>query len=85
MKTIFDFVTLGLFAGLAVLYLQRSASAEPDPVAIWKYGLAAIGCGVADYLGDHDQRIASMFVFAAVVIFSLAMLHPFSRGPSGRQ
>jgi hypothetical protein len=82
LKSVFDVVTLGLFAGLAILYLQRSASAEPDPVPIWKYGIAAVGCGVADYLGDHDQQIASILVFAAVVIFSLAMLHPFSRGPS---
>lgn len=82
MKTIFDLVTLALFAGLAILYLQRSASAAPDPVATWKYAIAAIGCAVADYLGDHDQQIASILIFAAVVIFSLATLHPFRRGPS---
>ena len=81
MKTIFDFVTLALFAGLAILYLQRSASAAPDPVATWKYAIAAIGCAVADYLGDHDQQIASILIFVAVVIFSLAILHPFRRGP----
>jgi hypothetical protein len=82
LKTIFDLVTLALFAGLAILYLQRSASAAPDPVATWKYAIAAIGCAAADYLGDHDQQIASILIFAAVVIFSLAMLNPFRRGPS---
>jgi hypothetical protein len=82
LKTIFDFLTLALFAGLAILYLQRSASSTPDPTALWKYALAAIGCAAADYLGNHDQTVASVLVFAATVIFSLVMLRPFSRGPS---
>ena len=82
MKSIYDLVSIILFAGLAVLYLQRSASREPDSVALWNYAVAAVGCAVADYLGNHDQPVASVLSFIALIIFSIFMLRPFSQGPS---
>jgi hypothetical protein len=77
MKTIYDLVSMIAFAGLAILYLQRSASSSPDPVALWKYAVAAIGCGLADYFGDHGMVIASIATFGALALFSVAMLKPF--------
>ena len=79
MKTLFDVVSLILFAGLAVLFLQRSTSNEDDPVALWKYGVAAVGCAVADYLGNQGQAIAAIIIFVLDVAFSAFMLNPFSR------
>ena len=83
MKTLFDVVSLILFAGLAVLFLQRSSSKDHDPVALWKYGVAAAGCAVADYLGNQGQVVAAILLFAADVAFSALMLNPFSRPPHG--
>ncbi len=82
MKTLYDLVSVILFAGLAILYLQRSARREPDPVALWKYAVAAIGCALADYLGNHDQGIAAVVVFIALIVFSFFMLGPFTPGSS---
>ena len=81
MKTIYDVIAIGLFAGLAILFLQRSASHDPDPIPIWKYGLPAVGCAVADYLGNHDQAILSIILFVGVAGFSVMMLRPFHQGP----
>ena len=81
MKTLFDVVSLILFAGLAVLFLQLSTSNEDDPVALWKYGVAAVGCAVADYLGNQGQVIAAIAVFVLDVAFSAFMLKPFPRPP----
>jgi hypothetical protein len=81
-KTIYDLIAVGMFAGLAILFLQRSASQTPDPLPIWKYAVPAIGCAVADYLGDHNQMIAAVVLFIAVVAYSVIMLRPFQRGPS---
>jgi len=75
-------LTLAMFAGLAILYLQRSSSLTADPTPLWRYALAATGCALANYLGNHGQTIASILVLAAVVIFILVMLRPFSRPPS---
>jgi hypothetical protein len=77
MKTIYDLVSMIAFAGLAILYLQRSASSSPDPVALWKYAVAAFGCELADYFGDHGMPLASIATFVALAIFSVAMLKPF--------
>ncbi len=82
MKTIYDVIAIGLFAGLAILFLQRSASREEDPIPIWKYGVPAVGCALADYLGNHDEAIASIGIFLAVAVFSIIALRPFHRDPS---
>ena len=53
MDTIYDWVTVALFAGLIVLFLQRS-SAEGEPQdSIWQYLVASIGCAIANYLGNN--------------------------------
>jgi hypothetical protein len=77
MKNIYDLVSIIAFAGLAILYLQRSASESPDPVALWKYAAAAFGCALADYFGDHGMAIASILTFVALAVFSVTMLKPF--------
>lgn len=79
MKSIFDVVSIALFAGLAILYLQRSASKEADPIALWKYAVAAVGCAVADFLGNNDQALLSVAMFVFVVVFSVLMLKPFTQ------
>ncbi len=71
-----------MFAGLAILYLQRSASEEKDEVALWKYAAAAVGCAVANYLGNHEQPVAAGAAFVALILFSLIALKPFNQGSS---
>ena len=82
MKTIYDLISIGIFAGLAILFLQRSASSVPDSIPIWKYAIPAVGCAVGDYLGNNDQAIASIVVFLAVVVYSVMLLKPFHQDPS---
>jgi hypothetical protein len=77
LKTIYDVISIVMFAGLAIIFLQRSASRSPDSIPIWKYGIPAIGCAVGDYLGNHDQMIASIAIFLAVAGFSIMILRPF--------
>jgi len=77
MKNIYDLISIIAFAGLAILYLQRSASPSPDTVALWKYAVAAVGCALADYFGDHGMVIASIVTFIALALFAFAMLKPF--------
>ena len=79
MKSIYDLVSLCLFAGLAILFLQRSASSKPDRVALWRYGVAGLGCAAADVLGNNGYQIAAIAALAAVVAFSVVMLKPFER------
>lgn len=82
-KTIYDVVSIIIFAGIAILYLHRSAAQEPDPTALWKYAVAAGGCALADYLGNHDEVFAAVLIFVALIVFCVVMLQPFKRGPQG--
>ena len=79
MKTISDLVSVFLFVGIAILYLQRSASDEPDRVAIWKYAAVAIGCAVSNTLSNKGHPIAGGVLFVGVAAAYLIVLKPFER------
>ena len=79
MKSIYDVVSLILFAGVALLFLQRSAEEERDSVPLWRYAVAAAGCAAGDLAGNDGIPIAAAVAFLATGAFSLFMLKPFSR------
>ena len=80
MKTVFDIVSVIIFVGIAILYLQRSASEEQDKVALWKYAVAAVGCAVSNYLGNNGYAIPAAIVTIGVVAVFIFLLKPFDRG-----
>ena len=53
MSTIHDWVTVALFAGLIGLFLQRSVGDETEHDAFCPYIVAAIGCALVNWLGNH--------------------------------
>jgi len=78
METIYDWVSLAIFAGLIVLFLQRSTSdrAEKDVSLLYYLG-AGVGCAVADYAGNHDQNVIAILLLAATIAFIIFYLKPF--------
>jgi hypothetical protein len=79
MQTIFDWVTMAVFSGLVVLYLNRSMAPEEKQDNIYHYGPPALGCAIANYLGNHDQRMVAIAIIIAVVGYILFFLHPFGK------
>lgn len=78
METVFDWVSLAIFAGLIVLFLQRSTSERLEKDAPLYYYLGAgAGCAVGDYLGNHGQELLAGLVLAATVAFIIFYLKPF--------
>ena len=79
METPYDWITLGIFAGLIVLFMQRSTSeAEPVNDPLWMYLAAGGGCGVANYLGNEGSNILAILVIVLTVAFIFHYLKPFS-------
>ncbi len=78
METIYDWVSLAIFAGLIVLFLQRSTSerAEKDVSLLYYLG-AGVGCAVADYAGNQGQDIIAILLVAATLAFIIFYLKPF--------
>ncbi|MEO5494554.1 MAG: XrtV sorting system accessory protein [Sphingomonas sp.] len=52
METVWDWVTIICFGGLVVLMLQRSVE-ERTRDHLMEYLFPALGCAVANYLGNH--------------------------------
>jgi hypothetical protein len=90
-ETVYDWVTVAVFAGLIVLFLQRS-SAEGEPQdSIWQYLAASIGCAVANYLGntaikngvggtvDYLNHALAVVVLLGTLGYVWFALKPFNR------
>ncbi|HVH88156.1 MAG TPA: hypothetical protein VM912_15650 [Terriglobales bacterium] len=78
MQTVYDWVTLAIFAGLIVLFLQRSTSDRGEKDASLLYYLGAgVGCAAANYLGNHGQDLGAIALLLATVAFIIFYLKPF--------
>lgn len=85
MKTIYDLLTMAIFAGLVVLFLQRSTAAEPRD-HMYQYAPPAIGCAVANYVGNQaversNNVLAGLAIgiILAVIAYILYVLKPFNQ------
>jgi hypothetical protein len=81
METIYDWASLAIFAGLIVLFLQRSVSerAQKDASLVYYLG-AGVGCAVANYFGNHGQDLVAILLLVATVLFIIMCLKPFKLG-----
>lgn len=81
METVWDWVTIFCFGGLVVLMLQRSVE-ERTRDHLMEYLFPAVGCGVANYLGNHysDIGAAAVLVLVAAYVFKVLKFPPI--GPN---
>lgn len=75
METVYDWVTMAIFAGLVVLFLQRSSADEPVD-SIWSYLGAGVGCAVANYIGNEGQHLLAVVAVVATLAFIFIVLKP---------
>ncbi|MGB5078954.1 MAG: XrtV sorting system accessory protein [Sphingorhabdus sp.] len=73
METIWDWMTVFAFAGLATLLLQRSTEEEPRD-ELWQYFPSCIGCAVTNYLGNEGQTLIAAALFAGVIMYIFIVL-----------
>lgn len=78
METPYDWLTLAIFAGLIILFLQRSTAETPSDRMI-EYAPPAIGCAVANYLGNHDQHALAIIAIVAILVYIWIVLKPLQR------
>jgi Ca2+/Na+ antiporter len=83
MQTIYDWLSLAIFAGLIVLFLQRATSerAERDASLLYYLGAGA-GCAVANYFGNEGQDVVAILLLVATVAFIFFFLKPFRPNPN---
>lgn len=82
METPYDWITVGIFAGLIVLFMQRSMSEEPrEGDSLLLYLAAGVGCAVANYFGNEGQHLVAILVIAGTLGFIVHFLKPFQSWP----
>lgn len=70
MQTVYDWATMIVFAGLIVLFLQRSQGEPRDH--LWQYLIAAVGCAATNYLGNEGFKLESLTYHVAAIALGLA-------------
>lgn len=90
-ETVYDWVTVAIFAGLIVLFLQRSSGEGEPQDSIWQYLAASVGCAVANYFGnqaiknstdgavDYLSHGIAIVVLAATITYVWVALKPLKR------
>lgn len=77
LETVYDWITVAIFGGLVVLFLHRSmAEGEPQDT-ILHYLPPAVGCALANYVGNHGMGPLSALIVVAVLIYVALVLKPF--------
>ncbi len=78
MQTVYDWVTIAIFAGLIVIFLQRSVgpSAIEDD-SVWRYLPPAIVLAVANYLGNEGYAVPAWLAIGAALSYIQLVLKPF--------
>ena len=84
METVYDWVTVAIFAGLVVLFVQRSTSEEqaaPQHDSLLLYLGAGLGCAVSNWLGNKGMHFLAIPLIGATILFILYFLRPFKIWP----
>lgn len=91
MQTPYDWITVAIFAGIVVLFLQRSVDDAPQNDSIWHYLPAGLGCALGNWLGNEaikgkegvfgqeGMHIPAILVIAGVLAYCWFVLKPFSK------
>lgn len=76
MQTIYDWITVAVFSGLIVLFLQRS-TAEVATDHLWQYLPPMFGCAFANWLGNNGDALPAILVLTLTLIYISYVLKPF--------
>ncbi len=78
METIYDWITVAMFAGLIVLFLQRSTAEVPRDTML-SYLPPALACALGNYLGNEGYDLPAILVIAAVPAYVWFVLKPLEK------
>jgi len=77
METAYDWITVCLFAGLIVLFLQRSTHENSGNDPLWMYLAAGAGCALVNFLGNEQMHLLAILALVGTLAFIVHFLKPF--------
>lgn len=78
MQTVYDWITVAIFSGLIVLFLQRS-TAEVATDHLWQYLPPMFGCAFANWLGNKGDDIFAIPILMLTLVYINYVLKPFPK------
>jgi len=78
LETVYDWVTVAIFAGLVVLFLQRSTQDEPQD-KLYQYLLPSAGCALANYFGNAQLEYVAIPLIVGILAYIHYILKPFAQ------
>jgi hypothetical protein len=88
METPYDWLTVAIFAGLIVVFLQRSVGDDEPVDSIWSYLPPSLGCAIANQFGnealDSDNMLyhgIAVALVVAVIAYIILIIKPFPARP----
>lgn len=81
METIFDWATVAVFAGIAVLFLQRSIGPPRKKDGMIRYVPPVLLCAVANWLGNEGHAIWATVLVILAIGYTILILKPGSSLP----
>lgn len=77
MQTPYDWVTIAIFAGLIVIFLQRSQADSVVRDTMISYLPPAVGCAVANYLGNENYHAFAIIAIVLVLAYIALVIKPY--------
>lgn len=81
MKTVYDWITVMIFAGLVTHFLHQSSKPNGEGQSIWLYMVACVGCASANWLGNNGWHFAAIPLIALTLAYSLYVFGPRGQPP----
>jgi len=79
METVYDWITVLIFAALVTRFLQCSAGPEESDENIWHYIVPSIGCAGANWLGNSGWHWAAAMTIVASIAYSVVFIAKVGR------
>jgi len=74
MKTVYDWITVLIFAALVTRFLQQSAKPGDDQESPWHYLAASICCAATNWLGNNGWNLAAIACLLATLTYAVHFL-----------
>ena len=83
METVYDWVSVFLFAGLIVMFVHRATSEDDEEAAqsVAPYLVAGIGCAIGNYFGNEGLAALAVLILGATILYIVYYLRPFPGWP----
>jgi hypothetical protein len=73
METAYDWLSLALFAGIIVLFLQRSSMENP-PDRMIDYLPPVLGCALANQAGNYGLKNSNLLLHGIAVVMLIGVV-----------